>query len=193
MSLLTELLAQREQFINVDYAYKSNVDKNRLQLLACARLLSKKNHPFFADAQPNTALLALQQDKSCSINQQFLLLQLYVIIHNNAGLIVECLYQEETNFLHPLASKFALIMKVDDLPLSIEYSQPTFNNQLLTCYYRQQWSTLHHFQMSNNNVSVLTQLYIAALQESLPSESELTTDFITDFIKLDYLNSELFE
>ena len=43
MSQLTELLAQREQFINGDYAYKSNVDKNRLQLLACASLLAKKS------------------------------------------------------------------------------------------------------------------------------------------------------
>ena len=193
MSQLTELLAQREQFITVDYAYKSNVDKNRLQLLACARLLAKKHHPFFGDAQPKAALLALQQDNSYSINQLFLLLQLYAIIHNNSALIVEWLYQDETTELHPLASKFALIMKVDDAPLSVEYSQPTLNNQLLTCYCRQQWSTLHRFQMTNNNVSALTQLYIAALQESLLSESELTTDFITDFIKLDYLNSELFE
>ena len=96
MSLLTELLAQREQFITTDYAYKSNVDKNRLQLLACARLLAKKKHPFFGGVQVKTALLVLQQDKSCSINQQFLLLQLYAVVHNNAGLIVECLYQEET-------------------------------------------------------------------------------------------------
>ena len=50
MNLLTELLAQREQFINADYAYKSNVDKNRLQLLAYARLLAKKNHAFFAES-----------------------------------------------------------------------------------------------------------------------------------------------
>ena len=96
MSQLTQLLAQREQFINADYAYKSNVDKNRLQLLACVRLLAKKKHPLFGEAQVNTALLALQQNKSYSINQQFLLLQLYAVIHNNAGLIVECLYQEET-------------------------------------------------------------------------------------------------
>ncbi|MEG3753034.1 hypothetical protein [Psychromonas arctica] len=189
MSLLTDLLAQREQFINADYAYKSNVDKNRLQLLACARLLAKKNHPFFAEAQPKTVLLALQQDKSFSPNQQFLLLQLNATIHDNAGIILERLYQDKESELHPLASKLALIMKVDDLPLSVKYSQATFNNQLLTCYYRQQWSTLHRVQMSNHNVSSLTQLYIAVLQESLPSESELTTDFIT----LDYINSELFE
>ena len=188
MNLLTELLAQREQFITVDYAYKSNVDKNRLQLLACARLLAKKHHPFFGETQLKTALLVLQQDKSYSINQQLLLLQLYAIIHSNAELIVECLYQDETSEFHSLASKFALIMKVDDLPLSAEYSLPTLNNQLLTCYCRQQWSTLHRFQMSNNVFS-LTQLYIAALQETLPSESQLMTDFIT----LDYLNSELFE
>ena len=189
MNLLTELLAQREQFITVDYAYKSNVDKNRLQLLACARLLAKKHHPFFGETQPKAALLALQQDNSYSINQLFLLLQLYAIIHSNAELIVECLYQDETSEFHSLASKFALIMKVDDAPLSVEFSQATFNNQLLTCYYRQKWSTLHRVQISNNKVSSLTQLYIAALQETLPSESQLTTDFIT----LDYLNSELFE
>ncbi|WP_137297359.1 hypothetical protein [Psychromonas sp. SP041] len=193
MSLLTELLAQREQYINADYAYKSNVDKNRLQLLACARLLAKKNHAFFAEAQPKTALLALQQDNSYSINQLFLLLQLNATIHNNAGLTLEWLYQCETSEFHPLASKFALLMKVDDLPLSLEHSELTLNNQLLTCYYRQQWPTLHRFQISNNKVSSLTQLYIAVLQETLQNESQLTTDFITDFIKLDYLNSELFE
>ena len=189
MNLLTELLAQREQFITVDYAYKSNVDKNRLQLLACARLLAKKHHPFFGETQLKTALLVLQQDKSYSINQQLLLLQQYAVIHNNATLIVKWLYQDETSELHPLASKLALIMKVDDAPLCVEYSQATFNNQLLTCYYRQQWSTLNDLKMSNNNLSPLTQLYSAALQETLPSESQLTTDFIT----LDYLNSELFE
>jgi len=189
MNLLTELLAQRQQFITADYAYKSNVDKNRLQLLACARSLAKKNHAFFAEAHPKTALLALQQDKSFSPNQQFLLLQLYATIHNNAGIILEWLYQDKESELHPLASKLALIMKVDDLPLSVGYSEPTLNNQLLTCYYRQQWSTLHRVQMSDHNVSSLSQLYIAVLQENLLSDIELTTDFIT----LDYINSELFE
>ena len=75
MSLLTELLAKREQFITTDYAFKSNVDKNRLQLLACARLVAKQHHRFFAEAQLKAALSALQQDKSYTINQQFLLLQ----------------------------------------------------------------------------------------------------------------------
>lgn len=197
MSLLTELLAKREQFITTDYAFKSNVDKNRLQLLACARLLAKQHHPFFGEAQLNTALLVLQQDKSYSINQRFLQLQLYAVIHDNAALIVKWLYQDETSEFHPLASKLALIMKVDDAPLSVEYSQATFNNQLLTCYYRQQWSTLHHLQMANHNLPPLTQLYVAVTQESLPNESEQViecmTSFVTDFIKLNYLNSELFE
>jgi len=182
MSLLTELLAKREQFITTDYAFKSNVDKNRLQLLACARLVAKQHHRFFAEAQLKAALSALQQDKSYTINQQFLLLQLYAIIHSNAELIVECLYQDETSEFHSLASKFALIMKVDDAPLSVEFSQATLNNQLLTCYYRQKWSTLHHLQMANHNLPPLTQLYVAITQETLSNESELTIECITDFV-----------
>ncbi|WP_028865912.1 hypothetical protein [Psychromonas aquimarina] len=190
MDYMNELLAQRAQFINTFYALKSNADDSRARLIACARLLAKKQHPFFSCSDIQTALSALQQDAEMSETQCLLMLQLYALIHQNPQAVVEHLYQMNCQSLQSIAPLFALSMHIENCVLQASHSEALLNNQLTACFYRRQWSVLSDFSKQHfQDVSALSQLYLTVLTNSTSLSSELAADFIT----CNCLHSRLFE
>lgn len=191
---MDELLAQREQFISTFYAFKSNADESRKRLIACTRLLVKKQHPFFAatDVTESLSVLNNSADKSQPQYQAtcLLMLQLYALIQQNQQDVAKHLYQDNDPHLQSIAPLFALLMQVEDQPLQIGNNEGLLNNQLLGAFYRRQAPVITKFTAEHHHqVSPLTQLYLAVFADNRALSSELVTDFIT----CGYLHSHLFE
>jgi hypothetical protein len=187
---MDELLAQRAQFIDTFYAVKANADESRTRLIACARLLVKKEHPFFFCADFKAALDVLLLDTQMTKAQQLLMLQLYAVIHQNPQEIVDLVYKSSSVELQNSAPLLALLMGVDDDLLLVNHPETVVNNHLISAFYRHKWSLLSEFSVLYfPTATPLTQLYLKVLVDN----KSLSKELITDFIHCDYLHSHLFE
>jgi len=190
MNYMDELFAQRKHFINTFYASKQNVLDNRNRLIACAYQLAKQQHPVFSNPDINTVLSILANDKTYAQSQLFLILQLYIRVYQNDTLVLDALYQQPDSRLQAIAPQLALIQHIDDHPLSVLFNETLLNNQLLVCYFRQQFDQIASFSKVHRvDVSLLTRLYLQVLNSTGASSTLLLDDFIAN----DYLDSELFE
>lgn len=190
MGYMAELCAQRAHFINTFYATKLNVDSNRSRLIACTHQLVNQQHILFVNADIDIVLSLLLSDKAISDEQFLLTLQLYARVHDNAALLIDYLYLNAPIKVQKWAPKLALILKVSDYSLSATCDEKVLHNQLLVCYYRQQFKSISDFStLYTEQVSSLTRLYLSALNKSLEIDKSLLDDFIVN----DYLHSELFE
>lgn len=190
MDYMDELFAQREHFINAFYATKQNVDDNRNKLIACAYQLSKEQDSLFFQSDVAVVLSVLANDKMISETRMLLILQLYVHLYDNAELLIDGLYQNNSAIQEKLALKLALILGIKNIPLSISYNEKVLNEHLLASYYRQRFEELSAFSQSfSEQVTPLTRLYLNALNTAITLEQSLLNEFIGN----DYLNSELFE
>ena len=190
MDYMDELFAQREHFINAFYATKQNVDDNRNKLMACAYQLSTQQDSLFSNSDSEVALTVLSNIKAASETRMLLMLQLYVQLYDNAELLIDGLYQNNSSNQQQLAPKLALILGIKDIPLSVAYNEKVLNAHLLACYYLQGFEELSAFSQSfSEQVTPLTRLYLDALDTRVTSEQLLLNEFIDN----DYLNSELFE
>jgi len=200
MHYLEKLLAQRAHFITTFYANRQNVEDNRNRLIASARQLANSHHPFFANHDVNGAVAMLEKGVIIPRDQSLLSLQLYAIVHQKSQATFDCLFQSSTLLssslpssrlsLHCLAPKLALCLQIDDKPLSTGHHETLLNNQLLVCYYRQQFSVIEAFSSEHNGeITLLTRLYLNVFIQPPVSNALL----LIDFIQLEYLESELFE
>ena len=190
MDYMDELFAQREHFINAFYATKQNADDNRNKLIACAYQLSRQQDSLFSNNDVAVVLSILAKDKTISETRILLILQLYVHLYDNADLLIDGLYQNNSSVQQKLAPKLALILGIKDIPLSLSYNEEVLNAHLLACYFRQDFDGLSAFSHSfSEQVTPLTRLYLNVLNKTATFEQLLLNEFIGN----DYLNSELFE
>lgn len=192
MDYMDELLAQRGQFINTFYAFKSNADESRARLIACARLLVKKQHSFFSNPEITNSLSVLSHtsEKEQSQSEYLLMLQLYAGVHQNTQDVAKYLYQSHNLKLQSLAPLFSLLTRVERAPLQHGNNEALLNNQLVAAFYCRQSDVITQFYLAQHpHLSPLTQLYATVLGDN----SELSHVLVSDFISCDYLHSHLFE
>ncbi|WP_435237802.1 hypothetical protein ACR30L_09665 [Psychromonas sp. PT13] len=187
---MDKLFAQRTQFINSFYTVKQNTIDNRMRLIACARALAKKQHPFFSCGNSVVAVELLHQDKTLCIPHNLLMVLLYNNIHQQPQLLLQSLYRSNNPLLSQIAPLFALVLQIQDSPLTPSIHEQMLHNQLIGCFYRQQQSTINDFYVEySDRSSAFIQLSLTVLDRTQPLNSAL----LSRFIDLKVTHGTLFE